>query len=598
MGDTSASAIGIDARGAQENPPTDQTRSFSALESQRPLLIKSLAVSAEEYAGRVLSHSRLSATSSLFSGVHYRALGTYLNHAYHIPTTSIRAPNERPIPGSESQNSFIIHSFDKNGRRHPVHGAAAETIKGMDSLANPGPIVGTLIFLMGYQTPGVLNEIGARYNIDPELFRRHMDFDYTSGRNRQFPYPTLPSASGDMVHLLSTTVGCRAPYNDQITVDMDDNVRLRNRITQLMEEYRTVLCLGNNAHLSQGRSIVRDVALHDAQHFSIEQDISMYIGTAPTGWVALVWTDVGSDLGRDKDCAWHPSTLQYGSHTVEYLPVPQHKSGIALDAKNQASARRPDNGENTTVQIPQSASLLHIDYGQSLDAKNMAADPFYALTEVFQFVAFSEVQLLNLLESKLTRELNPVLLSQKNLDLMPTLRTFVYNKQVLDRHIGRLNGALEFLEAKSSKASPHQVAIDARTTLMADYQYLKRRADSIAGRFDIGMGNLMNKAMIQESQKAISQAEGVAQLTGLAFFFIPLSLTASIFGMNARQFVPGAPISIWVWVITSVGTLLVAYLFLSWQAWKLKERVQKLTPTALFREFNASSKTEKTASPA
>ncbi len=37
---------------------------------------------------------------------------------------------------------------------------------------------------------------------------------------------------------------------------------------------------------------------------------------------------------------------------------------------------------------------------------------------------------------------------------------------------------------------------------------------------------------IIESQKAISEAETVSKLTALAFFFVPLSFIASVFGMN------------------------------------------------------------------
>lgn len=42
----------------------------------------------------------------------------------------------------------------------------------------------------------------------------------------------------------------------------------------------------------------------------------------------------------------------------------------------------------------------------------------------------------------------------------------------------------------------------------------------------------MSTMSIIESQKAIAEAEGVAKLTSLAFFFIPLTFIAGIFGMN------------------------------------------------------------------
>ncbi len=44
--------------------------------------------------------------------------------------------------------------------------------------------------------------------------------------------------------------------------------------------------------------------------------------------------------------------------------------------------------------------------------------------------------------------------------------------------------------------------------------------------------SLMSSMSIAKSKKAIEQAEGVNKLTQLAFFFIPLSLVASVVGMN------------------------------------------------------------------
>jgi len=49
----------------------------------------------------------------------------------------------------------------------------------------------------------------------------------------------------------------------------------------------------------------------------------------------------------------------------------------------------------------------------------------------------------------------------------------------------------------------------------------------------------MNRASLEESRRAIEQAEKVKRLTLLAFFFVPLSFTASIFGMNFKEFGQG-----------------------------------------------------------
>jgi hypothetical protein len=88
-----------------------------------------------------------------------------------------------------------------------------------------------------------------------------------------------------------------------------------------------------------------------------------------------------------------------------------------------------------------------------------------------------------------------------------------------------------------------------------------------------------------ESQKAIVQAETVSKLTGLAFFFIPLTLAASLFGMNivvssqtiAKIFkkfltepyvVPqewDGHLKVWLWATVSIGLAVPTYLVLFWQ---------------------------------
>jgi len=53
-------------------------------------------------------------------------------------------------------------------------------------------------------------------------------------------------------------------------------------------------------------------------------------------------------------------------------------------------------------------------------------------------------------------------------------------------------------------------------------------------RIDNVFQSLMSAMSIVESKEAIREAKGVSKLTQLAFFFIPLSLVSSAFGMNVK----------------------------------------------------------------
>lgn len=97
-------------------------------------------------------------------------------------------------------------------------------------------------------------------------------------------------------------------------------------------------------------------------------------------------------------------------------------------------------------------------------------------------------------------------------------------------------------------------------------------------RIDSTFQSLMSAMSIVESERAIQQAEGVSKLTQLAFFFIPLSLVAAVFGMNVtvsrplrRLFTSPLPnckqeftnaLTWRVWVITSIAVMAATYLIL------------------------------------
>ena len=61
---------------------------------------------------------------------------------------------------------------------------------------------------------------------------------------------------------------------------------------------------------------------------------------------------------------------------------------------------------------------------------------------------------------------------------------------------------------------------------------LKADFNETLARLNSTFQAVMSTMSIVESQKAISEAETVSKLTALAFFFIPLSFIASLFGMN------------------------------------------------------------------
>ena len=71
-----------------------------------------------------------------------------------------------------------------------------------------------------------------------------------------------------------------------------------------------------------------------------------------------------------------------------------------------------------------------------------------------------------------------------------------------------------------------------RPPLQAEFDKLALEVKGLTERVGATFQAIMATMAIVESQKAIAQAETISKLTNLAFFFIPLTLSASIFGMN------------------------------------------------------------------
>lgn len=279
-----------------------------------------------------------------------------------------------------------------------------------------------------------------------------------------------------------------------------------------------------------------------------------------------MWLDNGNDLSESL-ASWVTSPLRTDSWQINYLPVIQHKHRIALKPRSRLllPVRR---NECDAGKIIQSTSLLHLDHGLNLDRPLAASDAFYALNEVFRFALFSEVQFLNMLESKLIKELDQSVLIQQN---NPTLSNLLYNQKLLDRHIQRIQDNITSMEGRALALWPkgllgedEQVKANlAAEALLQDYDYLLCRAHTLSEQCNTGMQIVMNNAMIEESREAIFQAEGVAKLTRLACIFIPLSFTTSFFGMNIWQLGTGH-LSIWIWIVVSFPIFVIPLIFMQY----------------------------------
>ncbi|KAK4164112.1 hypothetical protein QBC43DRAFT_300775 [Cladorrhinum sp. PSN259] len=95
-----------------------------------------------------------------------------------------------------------------------------------------------------------------------------------------------------------------------------------------------------------------------------------------------------------------------------------------------------------------------------------------------------------------------------------------------------------------------------------------------------------SRIALAERQHQLHEAKTMKRLTELAFVFIPLSLSTSIFGMELTEFKDGVPLL--YWVITSLSLVFAAYafrLFLTSRLWKGIRRLWIDTVVKLYPHY-------------
>lgn len=197
----------------------------------------------------------------------------------------------------------------------------------------------------------------------------------------------------------------------------------------------------------------------------------------------------------------------------------------------------------------------------------MGKDAFYALHELFAFCASSQAQFLNMIADNISEDAERTLAPG---ELGSGQSNFVYMQEMLEKLIAHLQDIIAVIEARGSVSWPRtedetqqQMCSAASEVLRKDYEWLLHRAKSLSARCNSEINNLATRVVLAESRKAIELSEKVAKLTRLAFIFVPLSFTSSLFGMNLQPLVDER-YSLWLWFAVSAPILIFSWVFMQW----------------------------------
>lgn len=275
----------------------------------------------------------------------------------------------------------------------------------------------------------------------------------------------------------------------------------------------------------------------------------------------IVWMDQGRPLEQSPPGPW----TSHIEAKATPLPVLQHHPKMAF----RTTTNRLNADANATAEFQQSTALLPLQYDSLIALVDLARrapqDPLALCIPLFAHAAFSEVQFLNLMESRIQIQID-LIVAEHPADALETLQYFT---NILNRHAQQLkdsarvlcklvertrqgsNGAkVESMTAKvalhfghskwfpleteraGNFSSPRSDGTFTPGGIIEDYDQLLVRCIDLSRMCTRGINLAMNKATIEESRRAIEQSRRVKRLTLLATLFIPLSFSSSLLGMN------------------------------------------------------------------
>ncbi|RHZ65523.1 uncharacterized protein CDV56_108913 [Aspergillus thermomutatus] len=467
------------------------------------------ALTPENYTRAIISLSRRYSSTSAFPGNNYVDIAEWMlqdrsllnpakpeDHAIRFASRA-EQPHDLVVVYNSGERKWDVQQYSQE--QHEAFSAATSVPAG-------GP--GQLVFIRGFISPSWVSVIGSKYNIDPEFFRRHMDFLSASIDRHSYSFPSLASSSNNIFRLCVSTLLHRDDFGGQ---DLQ----------------------------SQRSEQSTELGTYKIQLWGPVESAAETPSCENRGWAVIAWMDQGRPLEESPPGPW---TSHIESKATP-LPILQHHPKMAF----RTTTNRLDPDSNASAEIQQSTAVLPLQYDSLIALVDLARrapqDPLFMCIPLFAHAAFSEVQFLNLMESRIQIQINTIA-EGVPADALGTLQYF---SNILNRHAQQLKDStralcklaerstqgLNAVKAESplpKSAGPSGRGMGARpqtsetetvrnvgynsfdsafTTkgLLEDYAELHVRCIDLSKMCTRGITLAMNKATIEESRKAIEQSD-------------------------------------------------------------------------------------------
>lgn len=240
--------------------------------------------------------------------------------------------------------------------------------------------------------------------------------------------------------------------------------------------------------------------------------------------------------------------------TVQSCPVDLYELSIDNPDAELDRISRPDH-------LVQNASFLPRRYGKTLHTSSMASDPFYALAELFRFVADSEAQFLNFLETQIEQQQAHA----ATVELQAFYTVMDYTKVILRRHIEALEENVSTIEHRE-KTSWHPGSVPTAQSqsmaeeLLRDFKYLLYSAKKLE-RTCVDLTTVAaNRKDSDDYDRARKDSRSLRTIAILTFIYLPASFFGTFLSMNSTPVLVSTMI---YWIPISIFTVAVT-LFTFW----------------------------------
>lgn len=221
------------------------------------------------------------------------------------------------------------------------------------------------------------------------------------------------------------------------------------------------------------------------------------------------------------------------THLVFRQVIPRTRIEVGLDEAFRSASTLIKLG----AQLTQTTSTKD-EFCQWLDSMpHMGGDKphFTLITPLYYIIQQDTINLLSYLHKTLD-EINLDMLSDAKME-----DRVVMWRQIIAR------AQLELPELKRSIATFFDFTelLDPREEygVWREFKELSAGVEDMIKRLQIASSSLTSNMALLDSRRSIAEAKAVTKLTELAFFFIPLTFAATLFGMQVEQLATPAPIS-------------------------------------------------------